>query len=394
MSTHFVWKIGHSTALLLSRYCCWCRLHQSSALHSAASPIATALPFSPSRLTPPAADTPRFATLGALSSSHQQKSMLGEASSHVFGDSYRLHRDASPSPADARASSYQSQFFPGSPQRFPPNSMGSSFQSPADAKAEAQSGLYSHSTLRGSEYPQNALARSPVQRAPPSSPYQGPVPGRSPLRSPAHAAAVSAVEQQLHASLHEEQGLLRSAQGRPAPTSPSALPAYYPSKEHTQDRLNSAGAYQPWRGHLSSQHFSGQQQRDGPDSLSQPSRLSQVSRDSHLLSHTWRPLSQHLGHASPELDSLSQRLRDQKVAMDGQGRSGASPVQGRGARFSPNKEHSGTGAVLPSTGLGSSYMHTVRPDPSPSRYGYAEQCRLGSHLLLQIKRHIRCLNLT
>lgn len=294
--------------------------------------------------------------------------MLCEASSHMFGDLYRLHRDASPSPADARASSSHSHFFPGSPQRFPPNSMGSSFQSPADASAEAPSGLYSHSRLRDIEYPQNALTRSPARRAPPSSPYQGAVPGRSPLRSPAHAAAVSAVEQQLHASLHEEQGMLRSAQGRPPPTSPSALPAYYPSKEHTQDRLNSAGAYQPWRGHLSSQQYSGQQQ---PDSLSQPSRLSQVSRDPHLLSHTWRPLSQHLGHASPELDSLSQRLRDQKVAMDG---------QGRGISFSPSKEHVGTGAVLPSTGLGPSYMHTVRPDPSPSRYGYAEQCPLGGYL--------------
>lgn len=364
--------------LWLSRCCGWCRLHHSSALHAGASPIATALPFSPSRLTPPPADTPRFATLGALSSSHQQKSMLGEASSHVYGDSYRLHRDASPSPADARASSSHSQLFPDSPQRFPPNSMGSSLQSPANANAEAHSGLYSHSRLRESEYSQTALTRSPGQRAPPSSPYQGAVPGRSPLRSPAHAAAVSAVEQQLHASLHEEQELLRSAQGRPAPTSPSALPAYYPSKEHTQDRLNSAGAYQPWRGHLSSQNYSGQQQHDRPDSLSQPSRLSQVSRDSHLLSHTWRPLSQHLGHASPELDSLSQRLRDQKVAMDGQGRSGISPVQGRATGFSPNKGHTGSGAVLPSTGLGSTYMHTVQPDPSPSRYGYAEQCPLGS----------------
>ena len=371
---HVVRKVGHSVALLLSKYCDWCRLHHSSALHSAASPIATALPFSPSRLTPPPAHTPRFAMLGALSSSNQQKSMLGEASSHVYGDSYRLHRDASPSPADARASSSHSQFFPDSPQRFPPNSMGSSFQSPADADAEANSGLYSHSRLRGSEYPQTALTTSPVYGAPPSSPYQGAVPDKSPLRSPAHAAAVSAVEQQLHASLHQEQGLLPSAQGRPTPNSHSALPAYYPSKEHTQDRLNGAGVYQPWRGHLSSQQHSGQQHHDGPDSLSQPSRLSQVSRDSHLLSHTWRPLSQHLGHASPELDSLSQRLRDQKVAMEGQSRSGISPVQGRATGFSPNKGHTGSGAVLPSTGLGSTYKHTARPDPSPSRYGCAEQC--------------------
>ena len=282
-----------------------------------------------------------------------------------------MHRDTSPSPAHARASSSYSQFLPGSPQRFPPNSMGSSFQSPAGAYPEAQSGLYSQSRLRDSEYTQNALTRSPVHRATPSSPYHR-VSGSSPLRSPAHAAAVSAVEKQLHASLHEEQGLLGSAQGRPAPASPSALPADYPSKEHTQDRLNGAGAYQSWRGRLNSQQYSGQQLLNVPDSLNQSSRLSQVPHDLHSLSHSLRPLSQHLGHASPELDSLSQRLRDQKLAMDGQARFGSSPLQARGASLSPSQHR---------TGLGLAYDHSAQPDPSPSRYDHAEPS------LLQLFRH-------
>lgn len=299
--------------------------------------------------------------------------MLSEVSSYAVGDSSRLHRDASASPAHARVSSSYSQFIPGSPQRFPPNSIGSSFQSPADAHPKAQNGLYSRS--RDSEYTQNALTRSPVHRATPSSPYHRALPGSSPLRSPAHAAAVSAVEQQLHASLHEEQGLLRSAQGRPAPNSPSALPAYYPTKENMQSRLSSAGAYQPWRGHLESQQYSAQQQRDVADSLSQPSRLSQVPHDSHSLSHSFGPVSQHLGHASPELDSLSQRLRDQKLAMGGQeGRFGTSPLQARGASLSPSTDHTGSGAGPRSTGLGSTYMHSARPDPSPSRCDHPEQC--------------------
>lgn len=357
---------------LFSQCCDWYRLHQSNDLQSAASPIATALPFSPSRINPPQVDTPRFATLGTLGSSHQQKFMLGEASSHAYGDPSRLHRDPSSSQAHARASSSYSQFLPDSPQRFPPNSMGSSFQSPADAHPKAQSGSYPHSRPRDSEYTQSAL--TPVHRATPSSPYHRALPGSSPLRSPAHAAAVSAVEQQLHASLHEEPGLLQSAQGRPTPTSPSVLPAYHSSKENMQNRLNGAGAYQPWQGHLDSQQYSGQQQRDVPDSLSQPSRLSQVPHDSHSLSHSLRPLSQHLGHASPELDSLSQRLRVQKLAMDSQGRFRTSPLQARGASLSPSKDHTGTGAVPRSTGLGLAYAHSAQPDPSPSRYDSAEQC--------------------
>ena len=356
--------IGCSIIQSLSRNCAWCRLHQSSAVHAAASPIATALPFSPSQLNPTQADTPRFATLG---SSNQQKSMLGEASSQ---NSARLHRDSSPSPAHARVSSSYSHFLPGSPQRFPPNSMGSSFQSPADAHPKAQNGLYSHSRSRDSEYTQNAFPRSPVHRATPSSPYLRAVPGSSPLRSPAHAAAVSAVEQQLHASLHEEQGLLRSAQGRAAPASPSALPAYYPSKEHTQDRLSSAGSYQPWQGHLDSRQYSGPQLLNVADSLSQPSRLSQVPHDSHSLSHSLGPFSQH---ASPELDSLSQRLRDQKLA--------------RGASLSPRTDHTGTGAGPHSTGLASTYMHRARPDPSPSRCDHLEQC---SPLLLGMAKDVVC----
>ena len=361
-------EIGCSTMHSFSKHCVWYRLHQSSALHSAASPIATALPFSPSRRQRPQADTPRFATLG---SSNQQKSMLGEASSYAFGDSARLHRDTSPSPNHARVSSSYSQFLAGSPQRFPPNSMGSSFQSPADAHLEAQNGLYPHSRYRDSEHTQIALTRSPVHRAAPSSPYHRVIPGGSPLRSPAHAAAVSAVEQQLHASLHEEQGLLRSAQGRPTPASPSA---YHPSKEHGQDMLNSAGAYQSWRGHLNSQQHPGQPLLNVPNSLNQPNRLHQVPCDLHSQSHPLGPFSQHLGHASPELDSLSQRLRDQKLAMDGRGQFGSSSLQARDASLSPSKNHSGTGAVSRSTGLGSAYVHTARPDPSPSRYDHAERC--------------------
>ena len=309
-----------------------------------------------------------------LGNSNQQKSMLGEASSHAFGDTPRPRGDTSPSPIHARMSSSYSQYLPGSPQRFPPDRIGSSLQTPVDAgmslhaRTDTRIGSYAQSRSRDCEYPQHAVTGSPTHRAHPNSPYHRAVPGSSPFRSPAHAAAVSAVEQQLHASLHEESGLLSTAQGRPAPSSPSPLPGYHHSQEHSQDRLDSAGAYQPWRGHVTSlnaRQHPGQQLHDVPrDTLTSPRQLSQVPRDSHLL---LRPVSQHLGHASPELDSLSQRLRDQKLAMDGQRRFGISPLQGRGASHSSNKEHYGHGRVPLSAGLGSTYIHTAPPDPSTSR---------------------------
>lgn len=333
--------------------------------------MATALPFSPSRLSPSQADTPRFARLGMLGSSNQQQSMLGESSSRVFGEPSGLHGDASQSPAHARISSSYSQLLPGTPGQLPPISMGSSFKSPVGpdmalhACTDAQTGSYAQSRSRDSDYLQHGLNESPAQRAHPSSPYHRAVSGSNPFRSPAHAAAVSAVEQQLHASLHEQPGHLHSGQHRPAPTSPSALPGYHHHRSHSQERLDSAGAYQPWRGYARSPHapeYSGHHLHDMPHSLSKPSQLSQVPQDSRSL---LRPLSQHLGHASPELDSLSKRLRDQKVAMDRQGQSGISPVQGRGAGYSPGKEHLTFGALPRSTGTPSTY--SALPERSPSR---------------------------
>lgn len=346
------------------------RLHQSSAIHSAASPIATALPFSSGQLSPAQADTPRFATLGMLGSSSQRRSMLGGSTSHAYGQPSRLQGDESVPPAQARMSSSYSQNLPESPGQLPPNSMTSSFRSPVGpgvaqhACRDAQSASYAQFRSRDSVYPQHGLTGSPAQRARPSSPYHGAVSGSSPLRSPAHAAAVSAVEQQLHASLHEQQG---HPQHRPAPTSPSALPGSHQHKEHSQDRLDSAIAYQPWRGHarsLNAPQHSGQDLHDMPHSLSQASQLSQVPQDSHSL---LRPSSQYLGHASPELDSLSQRLRDQKVAMDRHGRFGISPLQSRAAGHSPGQERLTAGAVPRSTGAGSTYTHSALPERSPSR---------------------------
>lgn len=328
--------------------------------------MATALPFSPSRLSPSSqADTPRFATLGMLGSSNQQRSMLGEASSRVFGQPSGLQGDGSPSPAHARISSSYSQLPLASPRQPPPNSMVSSFKSPVGPGTDARTGSYAQSRSRDSDYPQQGLSESPAQRARPSSPYHRAVSGSSPFRSPAHAAAVSAVEQQLHASLHEQPGHLHSGQHRPAPTSPSALLGYHQHRSHSQERLDSAVAYQPWMGHARSLHApedSGHHLHDMPHSLSQPSQLSQVPQDSHSLV---RPLSQHLGHASPELDSLSQRLRDQKVATDRPGQSGISPVQGRGAGYSPGKEHLTFGALPRSTGTAATY--SALPERSPSR---------------------------
>lgn len=367
---------SHGHAMFVRKSSVRCRPHQSSVIHSAASAIATALPFSPSQPSSPQPDTPRFATLGSLGHSNQQKP--SNSLSHAFERSSRLLESSFQSPAVAMESPY-SRLQPSSLQQYPANSMSSSFHLPAEtqrashARSDTQASLHLQSRLRDSTYPQDVLARSPSQREPASSPRHGAFAGsspcrvasNSPCRSPAHAAAVSAVEQELHASLHEEPALLTSRQGRAIPNSPSPRPDYQHSQVHSHHRRDEADAYQRWKGHSShvgtSQH-SGQQMHAVPDNLPYQSQLSQRPHDSDLL-----PLNQHLPYASPELDSLSQRLRHQKLTTDRQGHTGFSPLQGRAASYSPGKAYAAHSHGMPGAGLRLMHDYNARPDPSPFR---------------------------
>ena len=353
---------------------CACRLHQSSAVYSATSPVATALPFSPARPEASQAETPRFATMGGSS---QYASMLHEPSPSANVRLSRFQRDSNASTAHAR-DYFNSSLLPRSPQPHTPNSMGSLLQSPAanrqasHAASDLQGSLHRLSRLQESAYDQDKLFRSPSGRASSSSPYRGALagssphrpaaPSSSPHRSPAHAAAVSAVEQQLHASLHGESGPLTSSRIRAVPDSPAPLTRSHQSQEGSQSRLDSTGAYQRWKGHATAavpQQDSHHRPYTMPDSLSHQTLLGQLPGHSEPL---LQPLHHQHGHASPELDSLSQRLRDQKLVTYRQSHIGTSPMQGRAASSSPSRAYASY-----SSGMQSRMGHRTGLDPVPPR---------------------------
>lgn len=316
------------------------RLHQSSALQSATSSLATALPFSAApplspgpRPASPQADTPRFATLGRAT---PRKSMLGESSyprrsayaeagsSNSYGRSGQTTEQSAELAYRDKLSVSVSEHHAG---------RLASSHTPAGL-----SGPNRHPASPGkSPYPLAADAISPMRVRHSSSPYRGGLPS-SPYRSPAHAAAVSAVEQQLHTSLHEGSGLFASSRAVASNLAPRSQPM--PSREIWPSRHEGEG-YHRWSqqasGLTGAQHpevHLNARQPAVPAAPLQPARVVQPSSAPESL---LRPRSQFL-HPSPELDSLSQRLRDQKLAMGRQSPAGVSPVGARPA-YSPGKAY-------------------------------------------------------
>ena len=359
-----------------------CRQHQSSAIESATSPFATALSFSKAPALPkpaaPDADTPRFATLGRSDHRSRAQSPDQRRSSHHADRSSFAH----PSSFLAQPRSSQAHMLSASsvndPAASPERSHGSMLEPFSDVHmgrsyhaGSGQNPGHSRLGLRQPPYSQDADSVLPA-RASSSSPFNRAFPG-SPYRSPAHAAAVSAVEQQLHTSLHRPSVQTDSA--RAAPHSPAPFQQSAPGMS-AEDR------YQRWTGYSKADdwpverqsshgqhvHASGLRHADTavePGPVFRPSDT--VAQSSLLL----RPLSQQL-NPSPELDSLSQRLREQKLSMARQGQSGNSLLAGRPV-YSPSKGYT---TNSPSRGCGAHSPLADRPADSPAR-GYTANSSLA-----------------
>ena len=352
-----------------------CRLHQSSALQSATSPFATALPFSAAvPLSPghesasPQADTPRFATLGQA---NPHKSVYDSSSHHPHRSSGALEGSAIPYGRSSHAlmpSSYRDEPSAGASQH---HATSGARQAPPHADHRASS--HSHSGVRASmypsagsgelSYPQAGSDASPMRRALSRSPHHGAVASSSPYRSPAHAAAVSAVEQHLHTSLHAGSGLFASS--RAGANSPALTPQPSHGRALSPGRYDE-DLYQRWSGQSSSPA----DPRQHSDMHLNTRHAVHAVRLQHGPSagpeSLLRPASQYL-HPSPELDSLSQRLREQKLTMGGQGQTGVSPLKPE-AGYSPGKGYSAYKHAASRTGIQHMHKEGERTNPPPSRF--------------------------
>ena len=371
------------------------RLHQASALESATSPFATALPFSaalPLSPASPQADTPRFATLGHSNHCKSGLSQHAERSVNNFVGPSILGR-SSHAEAPIQESAHQDGRYLDS-SLYHASVVDTSSQFYADRLASAHTLM----DLRGSAHPHvssrgthTADIGSPVRGALSSNPLGGAYASSSPYRSPAHAAAVSAVEQQLHRSLRDDSRLLSIS--RAVPSSPliqtsgmsgcdrapprSPGPRLQPLQQ-LQSREQSPGRYagdlyQKWSSptHLvdtlqgTDSHWKSRQQTDALPA--EPARHAHRSQLPHEPTALLRPLSQHM-HPSPELDSLSQRLRQQKLAMGRQGLTSTSPAAEDTSRCSPGKVPYAPYMNVPARpALQPTYRQAERPNPSPSR---------------------------
>ena len=329
------------------------RLHQSSALQSATSPFATALPFSAAlplspgpRPASPQVDTPRFAT---LSQTNPRKSMLGEPSHHPRGSAYAEEGSASSYGRSGQTAEHAAELA----YRGKPSVSASQHHADRLASSHTSAGVHGPSwhpaSPGGSAYPPAADAISPMRMRHSSSPYKGGLSSSSPYRSPAHAAAVSAVEQQLHTSLHEGSGLFASGRAVTSNLAPTSQPLR--SRDVFPSRHDREG-YHRWNQQASSptgaQHpdiHLNARQPAVPAAPLQHARMAQPSSEPESL---LRPPSQFL-HPSPQLDSLSQRLREQKLAMGRQGQAGISPLGARPA-YSPGKAYMAHSSAAPNSG--------------------------------------------
>jgi len=354
----------------------FCRLRQSSALQSATSPFATALPFSAAlplspgpRPASPQADTPRFATLGK---SNAKRSMLGGSSHHAERSSYALEGSVNPvgrsfqAHVSGRESAYQERPPVGASQ-YHVNTPGRSSHLHTEqlASSHTHTGLREssqpHASLGGSDFPCAPEEGTVMHGALSGSPHRGALASGSPYRSPAHAAAVSAVEQQPHTSLHEGSGLFGTS--RAVPNSPSPMRQSMYRHDVSPSRYGSSDAYQRWSSQTSqaeAHHYSDTRLSSRPHAVH--ALLPRPPAESDLL---LRPVSQHM-HPSPELDSLTQRLREQKLAMGKQRQGGVSPLRGQ-AGYTPTKGLAAYSGISSRPGQQQGYRQAGRPHPSPSR---------------------------
>lgn len=363
--------------LTLQHFFC-CRLHQSSALQSATSPFATALPFSAAlplspghRPASPQADTPRFATLGQA---NPRKSVYESSSHDPHRSSHALEGSAVSYGTSSHAlmpSSYSDEPSASASQHHATTREGRAL-SHADHRASS----HTHSGVRASMYPSASSAElsypqagsdaSPMRRALSRSPRHGAVASSSPYRSPAHAAAVSAVEQHLHTSLHAGSGPFGSS--RAGPNSPALLPQPSHGRELSPGRYDGE-LYQRWTGQTSSPA----DPRQHSDMHVNTRHAMHAVRTQHGSSagpeSLLRPESQYL-HPSPELDSLSQRLREQKLAMSRQGQTGISPLEPE-AGYSPGKGYSAYKHAASRIGVQHIHQEGGRTNLSPSRFVFS-----------------------
>jgi len=354
-----------------------CRLHQSSALQSATSPFATALPFSAAlplspghRPASPQADTPRFATLGQAK---PRKSVYDSSSHDPHRSSHALEGSAVSFGRSSDAlmpSSYRDEPSASVPQYHATTREGRDLPH-ADHRASS----HTHSGVRASmypsassgelSYPQAGSDASPMQRALSRSPHHGAVASSSPYRSPAHAAAVSAVEQHLHTSLHAGSGLFGSS--RAVANSPALTPQPAHGREMSPGRYDGE-RYQRWTGQTTSpadpRHSDTHLNTRHAVHAVRPQHGSSAGPESLL-----RPASQYL-QSSPELDSLSQRLREQKLAMGRQGQTGISPLEPE-AGYSPGKGYSAYKHAGSRIGVQHMHKEGERANLSPSRFVFS-----------------------
>lgn len=228
--------------------------------------------------------------------------------------------------------------------------------------------MYPDASSRELSYPQAGSGASPMRRALSRSPHHGAAASNSPCRSPAHAAAVSAVEQHLHTSLHAGSGLFGSS--RAFANSPALNPQPSHGSELSPGRYDGE-RYQRWTGQTSSPADPHQHS----DTHVNTRHAVHAERLQHGASagpeSLLRPASQYL-HPSPELDSLSQRLREQKLAMCRQGQTGVSPLEHE-AGYSPGKGFSAYKHAASRTGVQHMHKEGERSNLSPSRFVFSSE---------------------
>lgn len=232
---------------------------------------------------------------------------------------------------------------------------------------------HTHSDVRASVYPnassgelpylQASSGASPMRRALSRSPHHEAVTSSSPYRSPAHAAAVSAVEQHLHTSLHAGSGLFGSS--RAVTNSPALTPQPPHGRELSPGRYD-VDLYQRWTGQHSSPADTHQHSDMHVDTRHAVHAVRLQHGPSARPESLLRPASQYL-HPSPELDSLSQRLREQKLTMGRQGQTGVSPLEPE-AGYSPGKGYSAYKHAASRTGVQHMHKEGESTNLSPSRF--------------------------
>ena len=246
--------------------------------------------------------------------------------------------------------------------------------------ADYRASSHTHSGVRASMYPSASSAElsypqagsdaSPMRRALSRSPHHGAIASSSPYRSPAHAAAVSAVEQHLHTSLHAGSGLFGSS--RAVANSPALTPQPSYGRELSPGRYDGE-LYQRWTGQSSSPADSHQHSDTHVNTRHAVHAVRPQHGPSAAAESLLRPAGHYL-HPSPELDSLSQRLREQKLAMGRQGQTGVTPLEPE-AGYSPGKGYSAYKHAASRIGIQHIRQDGGMTNLSPSRFVFSSGVR-------------------